>query len=84
MHTATVVILLLNSLFIGAQKLHDKGTPELMEPLMYESENNEILAKISSQLLNTLATIEDMQRGIPLKIAEKRRNKFEFIRFGRK
>ncbi|VDM53912.1 unnamed protein product [Angiostrongylus costaricensis] len=57
-----------------------------MEPLMYEGDNSEMLAKISSQLLNTLATIENMQEGRNdcLKIAEKRRNKFEFIRFGRK
>ncbi|VDO36207.1 unnamed protein product [Haemonchus placei] len=61
-----------------------KGTPELMQPVVFETDNSDLLAKVSSQLLNALANIESMQEGTPLKIAEKRRNKFEFIRFGRK
>lgn len=104
-----------------------KGTPELMQPILYESDNSDLLAKVSSlllgymssnkilnvqvsnQLMSALASIESMQEGeasivhcspvdgaiptrilklqlsgTPIKIAEKRRNKFEFIRFGRK
>ncbi|KAK5972181.1 FMRFamide peptide FLP-12 [Trichostrongylus colubriformis] len=84
MRTSTVVLLLLSALLISAQKSHAKGTPELMQPLVYETDNSEMLAKVSSELLNALANIESMQEGTPIKIAEKRRNKFEFIRFGRK
>ncbi|EYB82663.1 hypothetical protein Y032_0354g3306 [Ancylostoma ceylanicum] len=83
-----------------------KGAPELITPMIYENDNSEMLAKVSAQLMNALATIENMQEsesdgwfhgvplafpnstrkllGTPIKIAEKRRNKFEFIRFGRK
>ncbi|KAJ1371914.1 hypothetical protein KIN20_033954 [Parelaphostrongylus tenuis] len=84
MQSATIFLLLLSSFVINAQRSNVKGTQELIEPLAYEGDNSEMLAKISSQLLNTLATVENMQEGIPVKIAEKRRNKFEFIRFGRK
>ncbi|XGW35807.1 hypothetical protein V3C99_019190 [Haemonchus contortus] len=84
MRTATVALLLVSALLISAQKSHAKGTPELMQPVVFETDNSDLLAKVSSQLLNALANIESMQEGTPLKIAEKRRNKFEFIRFGRK
>lgn len=41
--------------------------------------------QISAQLLNALSELEALQEGNQqLKMAEKRRNKFEFIRFGRK
>ncbi|KAK6061735.1 hypothetical protein COOONC_00593, partial [Cooperia oncophora] len=84
MRSTTLALLLLSALLISAQKSHAKGTPELVQPIVYESDNSELLAKVSSQLLNALANIESMQEGTPIKIAEKRRNKFEFIRFGRK
>ncbi|VDL78495.1 unnamed protein product [Nippostrongylus brasiliensis] len=61
-----------------------KGASELMQPLVYEADNSDLLAKVSSQLLSALANIESLQEGTPVKVAEKRRNKFEFIRFGRK
>uniref|UniRef100_A0A183FJB7 Ribonuclease Z n=1 Tax=Heligmosomoides polygyrus TaxID=6339 RepID=A0A183FJB7_HELPZ len=47
-----------------------KGTPELID----------LLAKVSSLLLGEASIVHCT----PIKIAEKRRNKFEFIRFGRK
>ncbi|WKY14706.1 hypothetical protein Q1695_000325 [Nippostrongylus brasiliensis] len=84
MRSATVVLLLLSVIFVNAQKSHLKGASELMQPLVYEADNSDLLAKVSSQLLSALANIESMQEGTPVKVAEKRRNKFEFIRFGRK
>ncbi|CAI5455895.1 unnamed protein product [Caenorhabditis angaria] len=69
-----------------AQK--SKGSPEyIQQQPAYDSDNNhEALNKVSAQLLTVLAEIENMQEGNQqLKMAaEKRRNKFEFIRFGRK
>ncbi|KAK6765186.1 hypothetical protein RB195_025216 [Necator americanus] len=86
MRTSTTVIFVMSMLLVTAQKSHSKGAPELIQPVMYDPDNSETLAKVSSQLLTALATIESIQEGgvPPIKIAEKRRNKFEFIRFGRK
>ncbi|RCN30881.1 hypothetical protein ANCCAN_23342 [Ancylostoma caninum] len=84
MRTSTTVLFLVSLLLVSAQKSHSKGAPELIPPMIYENDNSEMLAKVSAQLMNALATIENMQEGTPIKIAEKRRNKFEFIRFGRK
>ncbi|CAL2049939.1 CBN-FLP-12 protein [Caenorhabditis brenneri] len=63
-----------------------KGSPEVLPAAMYDGDaSHESLNKISSQLLNALAELEALQEGSQqLKMAEKRRNKFEFIRFGRK
>ncbi|KHJ99768.1 hypothetical protein OESDEN_00223 [Oesophagostomum dentatum] len=84
MWTSAITLFMAATLLVSAQKPHSKGTPELIQPMIYESDNSEMLAKVSAQLMNALATIENMQEGTPIKIAEKRRNKFEFIRFGRK
>uniref|UniRef100_A0A8R1IJI3 Uncharacterized protein n=1 Tax=Caenorhabditis japonica TaxID=281687 RepID=A0A8R1IJI3_CAEJA len=68
----------------AAQK--SKGSPEVIPAAMYDGDvSHESLNKISNQLLNALAELEALQEGSQqLKMAEKRRNKFEFIRFGRK
>ncbi|CAJ0609964.1 unnamed protein product [Cylicocyclus nassatus] len=84
MWTSTILLFFASMLLVSAQKPHSKGAPELMQPLVYDNDNSEMLAKVSAQLMNALATIENMQEGTPIKMAEKRRNKFEFIRFGRK
>ncbi|CAI2356894.1 unnamed protein product [Caenorhabditis sp. 36 PRJEB53466] len=68
----------------AAQKA--KGSPEVLPAAMYDGDaSHESLNKIGTQLLNALAELEALQEGSQqLKMAEKRRNKFEFIRFGRK
>ena len=81
------------STFTTAQKSisgPQKGSPEMMEAAaaaqIYGGQNSdtEVLNKVQGQLYNTLELLQAYQEGGPLKFAEKRRNKFEFIRFGRR
>uniref|UniRef100_A0AC34GQD5 Uncharacterized protein n=1 Tax=Panagrolaimus sp. ES5 TaxID=591445 RepID=A0AC34GQD5_9BILA len=79
------------STFTTAQKSisgPQKGSPEMMEAAaaaqIYGGSDTEVLNKVQGQLYNTLELLQAYQEGGPLKFAEKRRNKFEFIRFGRR
>jgi len=47
---------------------------------------DELISKVESQLFNAVGLLQAYQEAapMPLKFAEKRRNKFEFIRFGRR
>jgi len=48
--------------------------------------SNELLQRVEAQLIGALELLQAYQDGAepsPLKREEKRRNKFEFIRFGR-
>jgi len=51
-----------------------------------DSNNNEALNRVEKQLFATLELLQAYREALPmpLKFAEKRRNKFEFIRFGRR
>ncbi|CAD6185071.1 unnamed protein product [Caenorhabditis auriculariae] len=71
-------------LFVAVFTQKSKGSPEVMSPSIYDGDaSHDSLNKISTQLLSVLAEIEEMQDGNQqFKMAEKRRNKFEFIRFG--
>lgn len=74
-----------------------KGSPELIQPAIFTPSEGEVLQKVQSQLINAIALLESVQESEcpfclsatsvtdPVKMsAEKRRNKFEFIRFGRR
>ncbi|CAD5214816.1 unnamed protein product [Bursaphelenchus okinawaensis] len=85
---AVVLALMVVAGLCTAQKPHSRKA-ELLES------NDEMLARIQGQLLNALEMLQVYQEGpetpqvvgIPanqLKFTEKRRNKFEFIRFGRR
>ncbi|KAI6214812.1 hypothetical protein M3Y94_00312300 [Aphelenchoides besseyi] len=82
--------LLLLSTVISAQRAigNAKGAPEMLDPVIgYGSTDSEMLNKIQGQLLSALEMLQNVQdpaASVPLKLAEKRRNKFEFIRFGRR
>ncbi|VDK45399.1 unnamed protein product [Anisakis simplex] len=60
----------------------NKGTPELIDPSAYASDGD-VLARVQRQLLGAMAMLDALQDGVT-KLPEKRRNKFEFIRFGRR
>ncbi|KAK0396705.1 hypothetical protein QR680_001820 [Steinernema hermaphroditum] len=60
-----------------------KGSPEMMDPALVYGSDGEVISRVQSQLLGALQMLQAYQDG-PTKLAEKRRNKFEFIRFGRK
>ncbi|CCD63264.1 FMRF-Like Peptide [Caenorhabditis elegans] len=81
-----VIIALLFCLIATCATQKVKGSPEVLPAAMYDGElSHESVNKISAQLLNALSELEALQEGNQqLKMAEKRRNKFEFIRFGRK
>uniref|UniRef100_A0A915E0Q8 Uncharacterized protein n=1 Tax=Ditylenchus dipsaci TaxID=166011 RepID=A0A915E0Q8_9BILA len=83
----TVFLCVFASAAVNAMKPSNKGNPELMEnsQVAYGSEN-ELLGKIESQLFGALQLLQAYEEAapMPLKFAEKRRNKFEFIRFGRR
>ncbi|CAB3399256.1 unnamed protein product [Caenorhabditis bovis] len=83
----SIIFFLISTAF--AQKFGAKGSPEVVPQMaaLYDGEaRNSGLNKVTEQLLNALTELENLQEGgHPLKMAaEKRRNKFEFIRFGRK
>uniref|UniRef100_A0A1I7XN04 Secreted protein n=1 Tax=Heterorhabditis bacteriophora TaxID=37862 RepID=A0A1I7XN04_HETBA len=59
----SVIIFFVCLVISFAQKSQPKGAPEMMQPMMYENDNSELLAKVSSQLLSALANIENMQEG---------------------
>ncbi|TMS36326.1 hypothetical protein L596_003517 [Steinernema carpocapsae] len=63
--------------------LQSKGSPEMIDPAMVYGSDGEMITRVQSQLLGALQMLQAYQDG-PTKFAEKRRNKFEFIRFGRK
>ncbi|KAK0396706.1 hypothetical protein QR680_001820 [Steinernema hermaphroditum] len=58
-------------------------SPEMMDPALVYGSDGEVISRVQSQLLGALQMLQAYQDG-PTKLAEKRRNKFEFIRFGRK
>uniref|UniRef100_A0A1I8A6U8 FMRFamide-related neuropeptide n=1 Tax=Steinernema glaseri TaxID=37863 RepID=A0A1I8A6U8_9BILA len=60
-----------------------KGSPEMLDPALVYGNDGEMITRVQSQLLGALQLLQAYQDG-PTKLAEKRRNKFEFIRFGRK
>jgi len=65
-----------------------KGAPENYDsgPVATYGSENEVLSKIEAQLFGALQLLQAYEEAapMPLKFAEKRRNKFEFIRFGRR
>uniref|UniRef100_A0AAF5PIY1 Uncharacterized protein n=1 Tax=Wuchereria bancrofti TaxID=6293 RepID=A0AAF5PIY1_WUCBA len=70
---------------VFSQKIQGKRTHELLEPITYNRGNDrELVAKAEEQLLNTLSLLEALADDSNQLQMEKRRNKFEFIRFGRR
>ncbi|KAH7732242.1 FMRFamide-related peptide FLP-12 precursor [Aphelenchoides avenae] len=87
----TVLLLVVVNVFVSAQKplLQRKGAPEIMEQPAYGGTgDNEVLEKVQAQLLGAMELLQAYEDAhapsVPLKFTEKRRNKFEFIRFGRR
>ncbi|KAI1732191.1 CRE-FLP-12 protein [Ditylenchus destructor] len=84
-----LLVCVFSSFAVCAQKSlpGQKGAPEYMEsnPVTFGSES-EILSKVEAQLFGALQLLQAYEEAapIPAKFAEKRRNKFEFIRFGRR
>uniref|UniRef100_A0AC34QSI2 Uncharacterized protein n=1 Tax=Panagrolaimus sp. JU765 TaxID=591449 RepID=A0AC34QSI2_9BILA len=89
--TCALIILAISfATIVASQKIiqtSQKGNPEMLDAAQFYGGNtpdSEILNKVQGQLFNTLELLQAYQEGGPLKFAEKRRNKFEFIRFGRR
>ncbi|CAD5221120.1 unnamed protein product [Bursaphelenchus xylophilus] len=85
---ASLLAVMVITSLCSAQKPHARKG-ELVES------NDEMLARIQGQLLNALEMLQVYQEGpetpqvvgispSQMKFTEKRRNKFEFIRFGRR
>ncbi|KAM3725207.1 E3 ubiquitin-protein ligase arkadia-A [Dirofilaria immitis] len=69
---------------VFSQKIQSKRTQELLEPITYNRGNREVIAKAEEQLMNTLSLLQILADDSNQLEMEKRRNKFEFIRFGRR
>ncbi|CAI4225645.1 unnamed protein product [Auanema sp. JU1783] len=52
--------------------------------VMQNEHDLDVLNELSSQLVTSLKIVQNMREAPEAKVAEKRRNKFEFIRFGRR
>jgi len=65
-----------------------KESPEVVgDQAFYGPDSSAVMNKIQGDLINALDLLQSYQEGAsltPLKLTEKRRNKFEFIRFGRR
>mgnify|MGYP001026360177 CR=1 FL=1 len=72
-----LLLVLLLALITDAQKQQHN-----VDMTQYD-DNQASLSKVYEQLLGAMAMVDQMQEGNKI-TAEKRRNKFEFIRFGRK
>jgi len=84
-----VLLCVFASVAVSAMKplQSQKGAPENFDgPVASYGSENEVLSKIEAQLFGALQLLQAYEEAapMPLKIAEKRRNKFEFIRFGRR
>uniref|UniRef100_A0A914DTM4 Uncharacterized protein n=1 Tax=Acrobeloides nanus TaxID=290746 RepID=A0A914DTM4_9BILA len=79
-----LLVVLLFGVVFGQKSLPVvKGSPELVEQSPYASDK-EVINKVQQQLFNAMELLQAYEEDAPMKIAEKRRNKFEFIRFGRR
>nr|AAQ23189.1 FMRFamide-related peptide FLP-12 precursor [Ascaris suum] len=83
MYQFVAFLLLFLSLAFSQKTLaQSKGSPELIQPSIYATDS-EVIAKVQGQLLGAITLLDALQDGT-VKLLEKRRNKFEFIRFGRR